>query len=124
MGTYRMHDHRNSITAAAPAPVEIGNGHRIVRASAEDVERWRQDPLCPMYDPAARQVAASAPVSGPAPAPTADEFRVFLHLLGGPFRQHGTPPDSGYRDIPAVPGSASDPNTSFMGCAAQIGPWR
>ena len=42
MGTYRMHDHRNSITAAAPAPVEIGNGHRIVRASAEDVERWRQ----------------------------------------------------------------------------------
>jgi hypothetical protein len=124
MGTFRMYDHRNTIAAAAPAPVEIGNGHRIVRASAEDVERWRQDPLTPMYDPAARQVAASAPVSGPAPAPAADEFRVFMHLLGGQFRQFGTPPPSGAFDIPAVPGSASDPNTAHMGCAAQIGPWQ
>jgi len=77
-----------------------------------------------MYDPAARQVAASAPVSGPAPAPTADEFRVFMHLLGGRFRQFGTPPPSGYFDIPAVEGSPSDPNTAHMGCAAQKGDWQ
>jgi hypothetical protein len=121
MGTYRRYDHR-SIAAAAPAPVEIGNGHRIVRASAEDVERWRADPSTPMYSPAV--AASAAPVSGPAPAPTADEFRVFLHLLGGPFRKFGSPPPSGAFDIPAVPGSASDPNTSHMGCAAQKGAWQ
>ena len=124
MTTFRRMGNRGTIAAAAPEPVHIGNGHRIVRASAEDVERWRQDPLTPMYDPAARQVAASAPASGPAPAPTADEFRVFMHLLGGQFRQYGTPPPSGYFDIPAVPGSASDPTTAHMGSSAQIGPWQ
>jgi hypothetical protein len=124
MATYRRCDHRNTIAASSPEPVHIGNGHRIVRASAEDVVRWRQDPLTPMYSPAARQVAASAPVSGPAPAPAADELRVFLHLLGGPFRKFGSPPPSGAFDIPPVPGSASDPNTAHLGCFAQIGPWR
>ena len=118
MATFRMNDHR-TIAASAPEPVHIGNGHRIVHASAQDVARWRADPSTPMYDPAARQVAASAPVSAAAPAPTADEFKVFMHLLGGPFRQHGTPPPSGAFDIPAVPGSASDPNTAHLGCAAQ-----
>jgi hypothetical protein len=120
MGTFRMHDHRNTIAAGAPAPVEIGNGHRIVKASAEDVARWRADPSTPMYSP---QVAASAPIAVPAAA-AADEFKHFMHLLGGPFRKFGSPPPSGAFDIPAVPGSASDPNTSHMGCAAQIGPWQ
>jgi hypothetical protein len=110
--------------APGPEPVQVGNGHRIVQATTADIERWRQDPLTPMFDPAARQVAASAPVSGPAPAPTADEFRHFMHLLGGPFRRFGSPPPSGAFDIPAVPGSASDPNTSHMGCAAQKGDWQ
>jgi len=77
-----------------------------------------------MYDPAARQVAASAPVSGPAPAPTADEFRVFMHLLGGPFRQYGTAPASGYFDIPAVPGSASDVQNAHKGSGMQKGEWQ
>jgi len=78
-----------------------------------------------MFDP--RTIAASAPQQVSVPlqqAPAADDFGVFLHLLGGPFRKFGTPPPSGAFDIPAVDGSASDVQRSHMGTAAQKGEWR
>jgi hypothetical protein len=105
--------------------------YEVVPASAADIHRWRSDPLCPMFDPAVaaaagarRVVAASAPTPPQRQQEAADDFPHFMHLLGGPFRQYGTPPPSGDFDLPAVPGSASDVQRSHMGCAAQKGDWQ
>lgn len=123
--TFKRYGNHPQPVPREPEPIQPGNGHRIVQASSADIDRWRRDPATPMYSP---QVAASAPapqtVAAAAPTTTADDFRYFMHLLGGPFRQYGTPPPSGAFDVPAVAGSASDIQHSHEGCAAQEGPWR
>jgi hypothetical protein len=93
--------------------------YEVVRASAADIERWRRDPLCPMFQP---QVAAAAPAPEPPRPQDAGDLSWFL---GPRFRTPGMkPPPSGYFDIPSVPGSASDVENSHKGCAAQEGWWK
>lgn len=95
------------------------NSHRVVQASAADIERWQRDPLCPMYNPV---VAASAPApAAPEPLSPAE---MDAALLGRRWWQPGMRrPASGDFDIPAVAGSASDVQNAHQGCAAQQGDW-
>jgi hypothetical protein len=116
--TFKRYGNHPQPAPRGPEPVQVGNGHRVVQASAADIDRWQRDPSTPMYNP---MVAASAPLQ---PAPAADNIDP-LWDLNPRFHTPGMKrPPSGYFDIPAVPGSASDPSTSHMGCAAQKGGWQ
>ena len=109
--------------------------YEIVPASDADIERWKSDPLSPMYDPAVaaaagrRRVAASAPITAAQPMQTptqqaADDFDP-QWLLGPRFRTPGMkPPPSGAFDLPPAAGSASDVQNAHKGCAAQEGWWK